>query len=289
MEEIRLWRKLESCEECKASNHPFVYDYVHAHYSCTNCGLVYHSIHKSDITYEHRSHISAEPVKKPIANAEATVEPCQRKVFNELLHAEQKQENMTIFKWERKRGVLEENLEKLAFKFDCPTTTIDRALRLVKRNFNSLKEHEFENPNRNILKLRGIENTALCLLVIVTQMSGRSLSVRMAQQFTNKKNLNKQVRKICRMLHINIASVAMARLKNVCSALNLPFKTSKVVERVFRQLKKKHQNIGEETLLALSFYKVMIGFTSKQKLVGTLVEVIGINKNTLSKYMNLVS
>lgn len=274
---VKLFNNLRECEECHADDHPFVYDSVHAHYSCRNCGIVKHAYHDLGygITFQNSEPRSPRVQMTPMETPKKEGE--KQKVIRVPAH---------VFYWDTKKQKLFKYLSKFSENFDLPDNVLEKSITLVEKNIGNLSEEDMDNNRKNILKLRGLDNTALALLIITSQTYGINMSVKMTQHMMAKKNLNKHVKKICRMMGINIASLGKSRINNVCSLLNISFRTTRKIERTFCSLKNKHQNIGEDTLLAVSIYKhIAMTFQDQKDAVGEIVKVVGVNKNTINKYL----
>lgn len=277
-EYCRVFNRLRVCSECRAEE-SYIYDSVHAHYSCTCCGIVAHNYH--ELGYG----VSFQNTKVNVPKRPKCFDPGVREVHIYKMP-------VRFFKWDHKKDKLLKHLLHFAEIFDVPEHLVNKCMTIVERNLSLLSEEQgdFENNRKNVLKLRGLDNTALALLIITMQKCGKSMSVKLTQHMMVKKNLNKHVKKICKILGVNIASVGLSRLRSVCSVLQVKFRVVKKVERTFKLLKSKHQSVGEDTLLAISVYKhIRHNYKDEKTIIKDLVEFVGVNKNTIHKYLKCLN
>lgn len=275
---------LAFCVECSAKN-PFVYDNVHAHYTCTNCGIVpTNVIPEESMGYSFQNQGSG-PGFKPretredmtsndasVGDGNRTTKGLQRKQ-NKLKNTE-KNVKQQFFKEENKKDKFCQRLDHFGLLIECNERIITKCQRIIERF-------------PKILDIRGMDNTAIALLIIATQRSKLPMSVKMAQQLTIKKNISKRVKQLCKILGVRIATVGISNMNKVCSSLGIKFKDKKRIEATFRRLKQKHQNVGEATLLGLSIYWIVHHKKDDPRaFLGEVSELTGTTKNTLNGYLN---
>lgn len=280
LEMYLVQKRLQKCEECSAEQ-SYIYDSVHAHYSCTSCGLVKHCI--DEMSYQSCYNDNKYEPRQKYKNFSESIASCfgnaneSEKVTKRIMKQQER-----LFPVEFKKNKLLKYIETNAALLECDERVIDTCVSYIEKNISK----NYDTPNNSILYMRGLETTAIALLVIVTQKLKRPMSVRMTQELTNKKNISKHMKKVCRKLNVKVATMGMSKIRYVCFMLDIKPCHVKRIEKTFKLLKNKHQNIGEDTLVGISVYKTLSHMKpNKKEFVSEISKAVKINKNTLNNYI----
>lgn len=272
------------CSECKNKD-CFVYDRVHDHYTCTNCGIVHRSIwgeynsmsfmnpivnnvHKS--IFSIRSCEESYDRLKKYKELQKTLTEATNRIYNMPVSDDGFKTNEVIqsikdeHRSEKFSGIIKDYCSQL----DISVKTMERA--------NSL----LTKFQEKILKLRMHEISAICLIIIAQHSQKLHVDMRKIYKIHKPKVVKKRLKEICRILNISLSTLAKYSIVSLSQQLGLNYKQSVVIVNRYNKLKKLNKTIGDKTLIALCFYSYL------GKNLDQICETVLVNKNAIVNYIN---
>lgn len=119
-----------------------------------------------------------------------------------------------------------------------------------------IKIHSMVNKYDQIIKIRGLEGSAVALIVIARRNCAMPVDVKTIETIVSKKNINKRIKILCKIMKIGTKLKKESEIPRISQLLELTMKESKKVQRLYNIIREANKTIGEQTVLLVALFHI---------------------------------